>query len=256
MPSNHLLRSGCSRTGGGHDGPMPRPPTGAPNGRPPRTSRAEILSAARRLIDRDGWEQLTIRRLAVETGTSPATVYYHVRDKEDLLVQLLNYYADQIPRPELPDDPRERIVAAATLMHDELAAWPWVVEIITADDLLGDAALWLVEAILAGAGAAGADPDAAVHLYRHIWYYTAGEILIRARRTRRHAQLDGPTYRDQAIARLDPAAYPRLTGVAGRWGSLTAQDTYAQGLRALVDGALAHHTHARTAGSAPDSAVP
>ena len=224
--------------GAGHDGSVPRRPTGAPNGRPPRTSRADLLTAAGRLIDADGWEQLTIRRLATEVGTSPATVYYHVRDKDDLLVQLLNEYADQIPHPDLPDDPRERIVVVATVMHDVLAARPWVTEILTADNLIGDAALWLVEGILSGAVDAGADAEDAVHLYRHIWYYTAGEILIRAHRTRRQRQLGGPTYRDQAVARLDPDAYPHLAGVANRWASLTSQDTYDQGLRALVDGAL------------------
>jgi AcrR family transcriptional regulator len=221
-----------------HDGTVPRQPTGGPTGRPPRTSRDDILSAAGRLIDRDGWEQLTIRRLAAEIGTSPATVYYHVRDKDDLLVQLLNDYAGQIPRPGLPADPRERIAAAATLMHDVLAERPWVAEIITADDLLGDAALWLVEAMVDGAIDAGADSEAAVHLYRHIWYYTAGEILVRAHRTRRRDQRDGPAYRDQAFDRLDPVTYPRLTSLAARWPGLTSQDTYARGLRALIDGAL------------------
>lgn len=237
-------RASRPHTGTGHDGRVPRPPTGAPSGRPPRTSRADLLSAAGRLIDADGWEQLTIRRLAAEVGTSPATVYYHVRDKDDLLVQLLNDYADQIPRPDLPDDPRERIVTVATVMHDVLAARPWVAEILTADNLIGDAAVWLVESIVAGAIDAGAEAEAAVHLYRHIWYYTAGEILIRAHRTRRRDRLDGPTYRDEAFARLDPAAYPHLAGLAGRWATLTSQDTYTQGLRALVDGALPDPTHA------------
>ena len=46
---------------------MPQPKTAAGRtGRPPVTSRAEILAAARQLIDRDGWEKLTIRRLAAE----------------------------------------------------------------------------------------------------------------------------------------------------------------------------------------------
>jgi AcrR family transcriptional regulator len=217
---------------------MPRPSTGAPNGRPPRTSRGDILVAARELIERDGWEQLTIRRLATAIGTSPATVYYHVRDKDDLLIQLLNHYAEQIPRPDLPADPRERIVLAATLIHDGLAALPWITEIITADDLLGESVLWLVETMVAGAIDAGADPAAAVHLYREIWYYTAGEILVRTRRARRHAKLDRPAYRDEAFARLDAETYPQLAALAGRWSALTSEDTYAQGLHALIDGAL------------------
>ena len=126
----------------------------------------------------------------------------------------------------------------ATLLHDELAARPWIAEIITADDLLGDSALWLVEAIVAGAVDAGAAPEEAVHLYRQIWYYTAGEILIRARRARREEERDEPTYRDRAFARLDAAEYPALAGLGARWPELTSQDTYAAGLRALIDGAL------------------
>src|SRR3954451_14787026 len=108
--------------GGRHAGPVPRA-SASPGrtGRPPVTSRAQILAAARRLIDRDGWEKLTIRRLAAELGIGSTTLYPHVRDKEDLLLLLLNEYADQIPQPDLPDEPRDRIVAAAIALHDGLA---------------------------------------------------------------------------------------------------------------------------------------
>lgn len=223
-----------------HDGRMPRTPSGAPTGRPPRTSRDDILRSAQVLLDRDGWEHLTIRRLAAEVGTSPATVYNHVRDKEDLLVQLLNGYAAEIPRAALPGTPRDRIAAAATLIHDALAARPWAVEILTADDLLGVDALWLVEAMVDGAITAGLSPEDAVHLYRSIWYYTAGEILIRAHRIRRRARSSTATYRDRVFAALeDTSAYPRLIALADRWPDLSTEDTYRQGLLALIDGALA-----------------
>jgi AcrR family transcriptional regulator len=216
---------------------MPRAAKGTPTGRPPRTSREEILAGARALIAREGWEKLTIRKLAGEIGTSPGTLYNHVRDRDDLLVQLLNAEAEDFlaSRPEPAADPRERIVQVATLMHDGIAARPWVAEVITADDLLGEAALWLVEAIVDAAIELGATPEEAVHLYRQIWYYTAGEILIRARR---EAAGDGPTYRTEVFAGLDPETHPRLAALGERWPELTAQDTYVDGLRALIDGAL------------------
>jgi hypothetical protein len=156
------------------------------------------------------------------------------------VVQLLNADAEEFlePAPELPDDPRERLVAVATLMHDGLAARPWVVEVITADDLLGEAALWLVEAIVDAAIALGATPEQAVHLYRQVWYYTAGEILIRARRASRESEVDGATYREEVFARLDPATHPRLAALGDHWTELTARDTYVEGLRSLIDGAL------------------
>jgi AcrR family transcriptional regulator len=204
-------------------------------GRPPRTSRAQIMAAARTLIDRDGWEKLTMRRLAAETGTSATTLYHHVRDKDDLLIQLLDHYADEIPRPQLPGDPRGRIIVAATVMHDTLAAWPWVAEVLTSDDLVGESALWMTEAIMSGFVDSGRSPEQAVHSYRSIWYYTAGEILIRANTVRRRAS-DRANHRDAVLLRQ--TQLPTISAVADRWPELSVQDTYQLGLRALVDGLL------------------
>ncbi|MCR6484503.1 TetR/AcrR family transcriptional regulator [Amycolatopsis sp. OK19-0408] len=210
-------------------------------GRPPATSRPQILEAARAILDRDGWEKLTVRRLAAELGVGATTLYHHVRDKDDLLVQLLEHYADQLPRPELPSDPRERIVAAATLMHDALAAWPAIVEVLTADDFVGESALWMVDGIVGGALGCGCSPERAVAVYRGIWYYTLGELLIRARAGRRAAQ-DRPRYRDRVFAELDATRFPSLAIVGERWPELTARDTYQAGLRAFVDGLLAQES--------------
>ena len=215
---------------------MPRPDGRI--GRPPTTSRPQILEGARAILDRDGWEKLTIRRLATELGVGATTLYHHVRDKDDLLIQLLEHYAAQLPRPELPADPRERVVAAATVMHDSLAAWPEIVEVLTADDVLGESALWMVEGIVGGALGCGCTPERAVAVYRDIWYYTVGEILVRARAGQRAAQ-DRPRYRDSVFGSLDPARFPGLAAIGDRWPELTARDTYRQGLRALVDGLLA-----------------
>ncbi len=208
-------------------------------GRPPTVSRAQILKAARRIIDRDGWQKLTIRRLAAEIGVGAATLYHHVRDKEDLLVQLLSDYADQIARPRLPMDPRDRIVAAATAMHDALAAWPQAAEILTADDILGESALWMVDTIVGSAIECGCTPEQAVDLYRSLWYYTVGEILVRAH-ARRRAEEERPRYRDTVFKRLDASRFPSLAPLGDRWPQLTSRDTYRQGLRAFVDGLLAH----------------
>ncbi|NUR88076.1 MAG: TetR/AcrR family transcriptional regulator [Nonomuraea sp.] len=197
------------------------------------TSRAQILAAARALIDRDGWEKLTIRRLAAELGIGATTLYHHIRDKEDLLVLLLNQHVDQIERPDLPADPRSRILAAATAMHDALAEWPWAAEVLTVDGFVGrlDASsLWIVEAIVAGAGDYGCSDAEAVDLFRGVWYYTVGEILVRSRsgQGRVAGSFDG----------LDASLVPRLAAIGARWPELAARDSYARGLRALVDGLL------------------
>ncbi|MFB9467122.1 TetR/AcrR family transcriptional regulator [Streptomyces cinereospinus] len=218
---------------------MPRPP--APHGRtgrPPVTSRAQILAAARLLIDRDGWEKLTIRRLAAELGIGATTLYHHIRDKDDLLTLLLDQHVGQIERPELPRAPRDRIVAAATAMHDALAAWPWAAEVLTADGFVGlldESALWMVEAIVAGADDHGCTPEEAVRVFRSVWYYTVGEVLVRAHSPHRRADDRHPAFRTA----FDASRVPHLAAIGERWPVLAGRDTYAQGLRALVDGLLA-----------------
>jgi AcrR family transcriptional regulator len=207
-------------------------------GRPPLTSRAQILVAARRLIDQDGWEKLTIRRLAAEIGIGTTTLYHHIRNKDDLLLLLLNHHIEQIERPQLPGDPRERIVTAATAMHDALTAWPWAAEVLSADGFVGlldESAMWMVEAIVAGADDHGCTHEQSVDVFRNIWYYTVGEVLVRAHSARRRDEGRPFAYRDD----LDPSHLPHLAAIGVRWAALAARDIYPEGLRTFVDGLLA-----------------
>ncbi|WP_129840737.1 TetR/AcrR family transcriptional regulator [Streptomyces sp. RFCAC02] len=221
---------------------MPKPT--APRrtaGRPPRISREEIIGTARRIIDEDGVDRLTMRRLATEVGSTPMALYHHVRDKEELLLLLLDDHAARTARrPEVPAEPRERVVAAAAAIHEVLASCPWIVEVLAADDLMSRSALWFVEQIVDGLADGGLTPEAAVLGYRVIWHYTAGEIMARAAAARRRED-DRPTYREQVFADLAPEELPRLAEVADQWVTLTARDTYLDGLRSIVNGLLAEH---------------
>ncbi|MGW6276229.1 TetR/AcrR family transcriptional regulator [Kribbella sp. NPDC055071] len=205
-------------------------------GRPPVTSRTEILAGARRVIDRDGWEKLTVRGLAGELGIGPTTMYHHVQDKESLLLLLLNEYASQIPRPDdLPTDPKERIVAATVVIHDALAAWPWAAEVLTANGFVGlfaASSLWPVETIVAATVETGRTLEQAVDVFRNIWFYTVGEILVQAHSPSRAIERD-PFFTD-----LDPAQTPTLAEIGNAWPQLAQHPNYAGGLRAFVNGLL------------------
>ncbi|WP_425583989.1 TetR/AcrR family transcriptional regulator, partial [Streptomyces rectiviolaceus] len=226
-----------------------------PVGRPPVTSRKQILATARALIDEYGWEKVTIRRLASELGVGTGTLYSHVRDKDDLLFLLIHEYAEQIPHPDLPSDPRERIITAAVAIHDGLAAWPWAAEVLTTDGFiarLGDSFLSLVETILAGVVDAGCTPEQSVRIFRSIWYYTVGEILVRTHTRHREMDEQDPARLNAYFGNTDgPARLPQLAAIADRWGALAGQDTFAQGLRAFVDGGLL--AQALEASGTPDS---
>lgn len=213
-------------------------------GRPPVTSRGQILNAARRIIDRDGSSKLTFRRLAAEIGVGTTTLYHHIGDREDLLVQLLNEHLDRTLRLDLPSDPRRRILAATCAIHGSLAAWPWAAEMLMLDGFLGrlgKPALAAVESIVAGAIDCGCTHEQAVGVFRSVWYYTVGEILVRSRSARHGsgAPKAGPTGGEPFFGDgLDALDFPALASLGDRWPELSSLDTYASRLEALVDGLL------------------
>src|ERR1700691_3101434 len=65
-------------------------------GRPARVSRSQILAAALAVVDANGLEQLTMRRLWAGLGGDPMTIYGHVPDKAALFDGLVELVLTEI----------------------------------------------------------------------------------------------------------------------------------------------------------------
>ncbi|HEU0316385.1 MAG TPA: TetR/AcrR family transcriptional regulator C-terminal domain-containing protein [Solirubrobacteraceae bacterium] len=206
-------------------------------GRPAQLSRPAVVAAAQRIVARGGPEGLTMRRVADELGSSPMSVYRHVRDKDELLVLVLDELAAAIPRPPLPAEPRERLLAACRLLHAALLEHPWVVDVLARGDLIAPSVLWLMEEIVAGLVAGGLAPPAATDAYRALWQFTVGTVIIRRGLDRLSAGGRPPRVLD-VLRAADPHDYPTLAALAGEWAAARERDTYDPGLEALVDGLL------------------
>jgi AcrR family transcriptional regulator len=84
---------------------IPEPPWKAgPRQRParPPLSREAIVDAAFRVLDREGAGGLSMRRVAEELGTGPASLYWHVASKDALIDLMVDQVAGQVALPE-PD---------------------------------------------------------------------------------------------------------------------------------------------------------
>ena len=68
-----------------------------------------------------------MRRVARELDSSPMAIYRHVRDKDQLLVLMLDRLAATMAAPRFDADPRTRLYQACRAMRDGLARYPWVV---------------------------------------------------------------------------------------------------------------------------------
>jgi TetR/AcrR family tetracycline transcriptional repressor len=72
-----------------------------------------MVMAALELMDETGLEGLTMRRLADSLGVKSASLYWHVRDKEELLNLMADAICSEIRSPEATDDWRQRLEALA-----------------------------------------------------------------------------------------------------------------------------------------------
>jgi AcrR family transcriptional regulator len=84
---------------------MPEPAwraPGRPAGRAP-LSREAIVEAALRVLDAEGVDRLSMRRVAEELGTGAASLYWHVRNKDQLLQLIFDRVISEAELP--PPDP-------------------------------------------------------------------------------------------------------------------------------------------------------
>jgi AcrR family transcriptional regulator len=86
---------------------MPQPPWSSAREKPARKplSRDAIADAALAIVDAEGLEGLSMRRLAQELDTGPASLYAHVSGKDELLQLLIDRVAGEVP-PVEPDPER------------------------------------------------------------------------------------------------------------------------------------------------------
>ena len=77
----------------------------------------EILDRALALVEAEGAEALTMRRLAGELGVATTTIYWHVGNRDDLVTAVVRRHGEQMARtPVNGDTARDRVLDVARLI--------------------------------------------------------------------------------------------------------------------------------------------
>jgi AcrR family transcriptional regulator len=181
-------------------------------------TREQIIRAAIELLDADGVEGLSMRRLGDRLGSVATAVYWHVKSKDDLVVLAADTVWGEIDLP----DPAEVgwLTAATRIAHDTytmITRHPWLLPAMSTSLVYGPHKARYDDHCLAvyeGAGFTGADADNA---HKTVFAFVlatalgaAAELLWRAR-VRRDGGDDEEQLRD-TIARASEIAmrFPRL----------------------------------------------
>ena len=216
----------------------------------PALSREAIVEAALAVAREEGIEAITMRRLAQELDTGPASLYVYVANRDELHRLIFDAAAGTIPIE--PVDParwreqlRDLVARMVRLMSED---FPGLAQLAMAQIPSGDNALRVMENMLALLKAGGVPDQAAAYAGDLIAMYTTA-IAYEQSLEAAHAEPDHVEQEvsrlDERLATLDPERFPTIAALGPALTRGDAQERFELGLDVIVNGLLATPTEGR-----------
>lgn len=169
---------------------------------------ASIVRAAVEMIERDGEDAVSMRRLAAELGYGAMSLYNHIPNKDALLDAVAEYVFRDFESPtDAGTGWQDQARALVRTFRQVARRYPRCINVVIMRQLNSPIGLRPLESALATARAAGFDGATAVRITRTFVAYSLGSLVNEARLTRKEvdAELDGPPY-----ATVDAAQFPNI----------------------------------------------
>lgn len=196
---------------------MPR--TSAPVSRrdrpakPPLT-RELVVTTGLAVLDRDGLDALTMRRVAQELDTGAASLYVYVANREDLLAAMLEHALGEVPPPTTDGPWQDRLVALLDATVEAMQRHEGLAVVALGEIPTGANALRVFDSMIGLLGEGGLDPAtvawAADLLYLHATAEAADHRAHVDRGAGEDATVAAAAERFAALSERD---YPHVVGL-------------------------------------------
>jgi AcrR family transcriptional regulator len=203
-----------------------------------------IISTAFGIVETQGYEALTMRRVATALETGPSSLYAHVVNKEDLDELLIGRLCAEINLPE-PDPAtwRQQATNLCTQLRDQYLRYPGISRAAFAVAPTNLDTLRLSEGMLAILLAGGVDPQTAAwaidSLFLYISAYSLEVSLVDEQATDNESSW--VVSRAELLRRFAalPGTFPQTKRYAAELTAGTGHDRYDFTIGLMIDG-LAH----------------
>jgi AcrR family transcriptional regulator len=191
-------------------------------------SRERILQTAVAIVDREGLDALSMRRVGAELGVEAMSLYNHVGNKAALLDGVLETILDELPPLAKRRAWRATLRERGRALRDVLRAHPHALPLFATRPAVTPASLEHLESALGVLREAGFSPRDALSAFQVLYALVVGHTLG-AYGVSREASV--PDYRA-----LDETAFPRVREAARALSEHDAERELDLGLDALLAG--------------------
>ncbi len=214
----------------------------------PALSRDQIVSVALELLDSEGLDALSMRKLGTRLNAGAASMYTHVANKDELIELVVDevYGEIEVPSAGDPADWRAATVRCAHSIRSTFLRHPWIVSVLGAAGVahLGPNLIRLSESLLTVLEEGGFPLEAAEQAMTTVFAYVVGMSTSEAAWLTMLAR-SGQSEQEWT-EHLWPAAeqavqeYPRMrrlyAALRGHDASGNRNDGFADGLDCVLDG--------------------
>lgn len=205
--------------------------TPARRGRPPKLSRDQVVEAARDLVLAEGYDAVTVRRLAAELGVSSFAVHAHMRSKDELFDDVVTELIDARHTPVRNARSWQlALFQYAQVIWEMLLEHPTVVDVVQRRVTAPESVLTDLERIALLAERAGLSPAELADVYETVWTFVLGyAATVHAR-----VGLDEPALR-AARAEVIADDHPHAADLVLALATQERVAAFPRRLRALID---------------------
>jgi AcrR family transcriptional regulator len=200
-----------------------------------------IISTALGIVEKEGYQALTMRRVATALETGPSSLYAHVVNKEDLDELLIGRLCAAIDLPD-PDPAiwRQQITSICTQLRDQYLRYPGISRAAFAVAPADLDMLRVTEGMLAILLTAGINPQAAAWATDSLTLYVNAYSLEISLVNQQPSHADGSwvVSRDELLRRYAalPATFPHSKRYAAELTAGTGHDRFDFTLALMIDG--------------------
>lgn len=143
-------------------------------------NRERVLDAALHLVDEDGIDSLSMRKLGQTLGVEAMALYNHVANKDDILHGIVDLVIGEFELPS-SDEPWEAAIRTCAIsVHDSLLRHPWACNLILSTTSVRPARMRYMESLLSCLRRAGFSPETTSYAYHaidsHILGFTVWQL--------------------------------------------------------------------------------
>jgi len=189
-------------------------------------TREKIAAAALAIADREGFEAVSMRRVAQELNAGTMSLYYYVKSKDDLTAVMDDALMGEALLPSLPRGWRRAITEIARHTHAIFTRHPWaLVAMLSAPP--GINAMRHMEQCLEALAETRMTANQKITLLAMVDDFVFGHAL-------REAASDVAIDAEFGAAQLASGNFPRTAEVFGGGRTGASKDRFERGLRALL----------------------